>query len=259
MTSLTRLVAVLIVGCALAAAGGGTAWAQAPPTLSGEGLVEHILFPGPVTTGNCSTDPATGETSYSLAFSGIAVGPYAGTFTETIDVTIGPATSAFPLPPFFDGFISGASPSDVIAAGQVLTLDAVFTIESPTGTVTGTKTLSAVLPADATHAGLCADSSSQPLPSGITGFYKEVRAYDLTYTATISSSEGTFQDEGTSQAQGRQGRLDSPGGVVSDVNDFTETFESSLTAPTPAASRPGKGCGDEKHLHERREDCKRQP
>src|SRR4051794_17365253 len=113
MTSLTRLVAVLIVGGVLTAAGGATAWAQAPPTLSGEVLIQHTLFPGPVTTGNCATDPATGETSFSLEFSGIAVGPYPGTFTETIDVTIGPATSAFPLPPFFDGFVSGPSPSEV--------------------------------------------------------------------------------------------------------------------------------------------------
>src|SRR4051812_34843518 len=137
MTPLKRLVVMLTLGGVLAAAGGGAAWAQAPPTLSGEGLVQHTA--SPATTGACSTNTATGQTSYSLVFGGIAVGPYPGTFTETIDVTIGPATAAFPLPPFFDGFVSGASPSDVILAGQVLNLDAAFTIESATGTVTGTK------------------------------------------------------------------------------------------------------------------------
>jgi hypothetical protein len=146
----------------------------------------------------------------------------------------------------------------VIPAGQVLRLAATFTIDSPTGAVTGTKTLSAVVPADATHAGLCRDFSSTPSPFGsITGSYKELRAYDLSYTATIKTLDGAFKDEGTAQAQGRQGHIASST-FLSDVNDFTEIFQSTLTTPTPVADRPGKGCGDKNHVHERQRECSRE-
>jgi hypothetical protein len=32
-----------------------------------------------------------------------------------------------------------------------------------------------------------------------------------------------------------------------------------VAAATPGATRPGKGCGDRNHLHERRGDCKKPP
>lgn len=51
-----------------------------------------------------------------------------------------------------------------------------------------------------------------------------MRAFNLVYEATISTPDGTFTDEGTSRAQGRQGRIvGSQGGVFSDVNDFGES------------------------------------
>jgi hypothetical protein len=103
--------------------------------------------------------------------------------------------------------------------------------------VSGSKTLSAVMPADPTHAGVCAEFTNMPSEFGpVSGAYKDVRAFDLTYEATISTPTGTFTDEGTSQAQGRQGRIvgSQGGGVLSDVNDFGETFQSSLSEPAPA-------------------------
>jgi len=206
-------------------------------TLTGETLTQHTAFAG-TTTGNCSTDPNTGETSYSLEFAGFAAGPYPGTFTEDIEVTIGPATAILPLIPFpGDNFPpgSGGNPSQFLAAGQLLSFNATFTIQSPNGDVSGSKTLSAVVPADPTHAGVCAEFTNRPSPVGVvSGAYKDVRAFNLVYEATISTAEGTFRDEGTSQAQGRQGRIVGATGPVSDVNDFGETFESSLTQPTPA-------------------------
>ena len=207
----------------------------APRTLSGETLTQHTPFAG-MTTGNCTTDPGTGETSYSLDFAGIAAGPYPGTFTEHIDVSIGPPTGVLPIEPFPDGFPPGPNPSQFLAAGQLLRFDASFHIQSPAGDVSGTKTLAAVVPADATHAGVCAEFTNTPSPFGpVSGAYKDVRAFDLDYEATITTSEGTFSDEGTSRAQGRQGRIvDSMGNPLSDVNDFGETFQSSLTEPVPA-------------------------
>jgi hypothetical protein len=249
------------IGLAFAVAALGAAPAAAqPPTLTGEVLRQHTAFAG-TTTGNCSTDPDTGATSFSFDFEGPATGPYTGSFTESIRVTIGPATGVLPLAPFPDGFDPGAAnPSQFIAAGQLLALDATFTIESPTGNVSGTKTLSTVVPADPTHAGVCAEFTNTPSPVGpVSGAYKDVRAFDLTYEATITSTEGTFRDEGTSEVQGRQGHIDNAGGVVSDVNDFGETFESSLAEPIPVEGKPGKGCGDKNHTHEREGECTKDP
>jgi hypothetical protein len=206
----------------------------APATLTGETLRQHTAFDG-TTTGNCSTDQATGETSYSFDFSGFATGPYPGTFTEHIDVTIGRPVAPLPIEPFPDGFPPGPNPSQFLAAGQLLSFSATFSIQSPNGDVGGSKTLSAVVPADARHAGVCAEFTDMPSEFGlVSGAYKDVRAFDLVYEATISTPDGTFTDEGTSQAQGRQGRIvGSQGGVFSDVNDFVQTFQSGLTEPAP--------------------------
>jgi hypothetical protein len=90
------------VAFAIAALGAAPAAAQ-PPTLTGEVLQQHIAFAG-ATTGNCSTDPATGVASYSFNFAGPAAGSYPGTFTEQIQVSIGPPSGVLPLDPFPDGF-----------------------------------------------------------------------------------------------------------------------------------------------------------
>jgi hypothetical protein len=250
-----------VLAFAVAALGAAPAAAQ-PPTLTGEVLTQHIAFAGS-TTGNCVTDPATGTTSYSFDFLGPATGPYTGSFTESIQVTIGPPTVPLALNPFpGDGFPPGlVNPSQFLAAGQLLSFDATFAIDSPTGDVSGTKTLSAVVPADTTHAGVCAEFTNSPSPAGpVSGAYKDVRAFDLTYEATITSAEGTFRDAGTSEAQGRQGHIEgASGGVVSDVNDFGETFQSSMPQPPPINGTPGKGCGDKNHTHEREGECKKPP
>lgn len=247
------------VALAMAALGAAPAAAQ-PPTLTGEVLQQHTAFTGAI-TGNCSTDAGTGVTSYSFDFAGIAAGAYPGTFTEQVQVSIGPASGVLPLDPFPDGFLPGTpNPSQFLAAGQLLSFNATFTIDSAVGTVSGTKTLSAVVAADPTHAGVCAEFTNAPSPAGlVTGAYKDVRAFDLTYDATITTTGGSFTDEGTSEAQGRQGHIENAGGVVSDVNDFGETFQSTLTEPVPVGAKPGQGCGDKNHTHEREDECKKAP
>src|SRR5438270_12930658 len=40
------------------------------------------------------------------------------------------------------------------------------------------------------------------------------------------------------------------------ITTSTTTTTSSTTTTTPTTTKPGKGCGDKNHLHERRFECK---
>jgi hypothetical protein len=217
--ALFAVVAVVAFGVAPAAA--------APPPLTGEVLSQHTPYTGP-TTGVCTAGPA-GSTSYSMDFAGNASGPYSGTFTEHIQATIGPQTTVRPMQPFPDGFSSGPGPDDFVPAGQLLSLSASFTINSTAGTVTGTKTLTAVVPADSTHAGTCRVWMNEAVPNfgTVTGAYRDVRAFDIEYEATITTAEGSFSDAGSTDLQSRQGKASNEGGLLFDVNDLGESFDSS--------------------------------
>jgi len=221
-----RLGAALFVIVAVVAFGVAPA-AAAPPSLTGVVLSQHTLYTGP-TTGVCTAGPA-GSTSYSMDFAGSASGPYSGTFTEHIQATIGPQTTVRPMQPFPDGFSSGPGPDDFVPAGQLLNLSASFTINSTAGTVTGTKTLTAVVPADSTHAGTCRVWMNEAVPNfgTVTGAYRDVRAFDIEYEATITTAEGSFSDAGSTDLQARQGKASNEGGLLFDVNDLGESFDSS--------------------------------
>jgi hypothetical protein len=253
--SVKRAVGLAIAMALLAAA---PAVAQAPPTLSGEIFTTHTAFDEP-TAGTCVTDPDTGNTTFSMSFTGIAVGPYSGTYTEDITATIGPAGPPIPIGPFPDAnpdALPGLGDSSV-GAGQLLTLTANFTINSPSGTVVGQKVLSAVVPADQTHAGACAVLDPS-VPPGASGGYRDVRAFDLTYSATITTPDGQFHDEGTSRLQARKGIFNVGTSIFMLVNDLGEDFASSLTGTIPLNEpRRGKGCGDANHVHEREDECKK--
>ena len=150
-----RIAALLVaVACALVAVSGSAAQ-TIPPTLSGEHLSGV-----PQVTYHCDL----GDTStISYTVSGIAVGPYTGTFTESGVATIGPQ-------PF---------PGNAVS---VLTFEASFVIDSPTGQVTGTKQLTA--PGNfSNNAGFCVDFLRS---FGVT----------TTYNARIHTADGTFADHG---------------------------------------------------------------
>jgi hypothetical protein len=221
-----RLGAVLFAVVAVVAFGVAPA-AAAPPRLTGEVLSQHTSYAGP-TTGVC-TAGAAGSTSYSMDFAGNASAPYSGTFTEHIQATIGPQTTVRSLQPFPDGFSSGPGPDDFVAAGQLLSLSASFTINSTAGTVTGTKTLTAVVPGDSTHAGTCRVWMNEAVPSfgTVTGAYRDLRAFDIEYEATITTTDGSFSDAGSTDLQARQGKASNEGGLLFDVNDLGESFDSS--------------------------------
>ena len=77
--------------------------------------------------------------------------------------------------------------------GQLLAFDAHFVITSEAGTVDGTKTLVGQPPADAGNAGVC-------LVGPPDNQAAQVLAASLTYSATISTTDGTYTDEGAAFA-----------------------------------------------------------
>ena len=257
MKGITRAVGLAL---AIALVGAAPAVAQAPPTMTGEVFMFHDLFNEP-TAGTCVTDPDTGNTTFSMSFTGIAVGPYTGTYTEEITATIGPAGAPIPIGPFPDGnpdALPGLA-DGMIGAGQLLTLTATFTIDSPAGDVSGEKVLSTVVAADQTHAGVCAEYNNSPSQFGpLNGGYRDVRAFDLTYSATITTADGQFHDEGSSRLQARKGIITAGSFTAVRVDDLGEDFASSLTGTIPLNEpRNGRGCGDANHVHLREDECKK--
>lgn len=240
---------------------GATAAQQAPVTLDGEIL--YYADNTRLSTGTqCSTD-AAGNSTYTFDVDdGFAIGPYPGTFDETVTVTIGPRTlGSIPFPPFDlpepfpDPPIPGASDAaSFFTQGSLVTVQAAFQIDSAVGRVDGTKTLSGVVPAPGS--GACTDFSGATAAQ-VSGFYKDVRAYDLEYEARIHTADGTFVDEGGAVLTAREGIAQDPNGnLFFRFEDLLETFASALDAPVEL--RPGLGCGDLNHAHERAGECKKQ-
>jgi hypothetical protein len=216
--------------------GGGAApgWA-ADPTLDGEVLSQHVFYAGP-SDGICTEDPVSNTESYEFEFAGTAGGPYPGTFEASVQVSIEPETDIFSLPVFPDGFISGQSADDFLAAGPLVVVDSQFTIVSSQGLVEGTTELFGV-PFDAEHAGVCEVLAGGDPQFNAFGPYKDVRAWDGEYQVTISTAAGDFEDFGFADLQGRQGLICSgqapsapgvcpPMTLLVNVNDFGAFFES---------------------------------
>ena len=199
--------------------------AAAPPPLAGEVLSAHTAYAGPI-AGVCTPNP-NGSTSYSLDFAGVASGPYPGSFTEHIQITIGPPAAVLSLATFPDRYNAGPGPDDYVPAGQLLSLTASFTIDSAAGDVTGTKSVTVAVPADAAHAGTCREWNMESTPNlgTVTGAYRDVRAFGIAYNATITTAEGSFAVAGTTDVQARQGKASNQSGLLFDVSDFGERFD----------------------------------
>ncbi|MFL5942029.1 MAG: post-COAP-1 domain-containing protein [Gaiellaceae bacterium] len=205
-------VAITVAGLALFAS---SARAQAPPpTLTGEEFVA-----APDVTTNCNPD---GNSTVTFSASGDATGPYPGTFTEVGTATIGPQT---------------LSPGGGQSIGTLLTFDAVFTIQSDVGDVTGTKTLAFPVtnPATEVAIGQCNTFQDVELEDVIDRF-------TVRYQAQISTSAGDFADRGLIPlvAVQRQRVLEDPLRITFD--SFIEDFLSDLTATEPLTS-PGQATG----------------
>lgn len=107
----------LVLGCALALLAPGVAGAQTPVNLTGEVLSGTAPD---ADAANVDCQPA-GTSTVTYTVSGLASGPYVGTFEESGSLTI--------------------------VAGQVTSFDATFTIDAGTSQVVGTKTLRASISA----------------------------------------------------------------------------------------------------------------
>jgi len=253
--------ATLICIAAIAAVPSTALGAQdAPVPLSGETLYQ-AQFPAAVTGAQCTTDPATNQTTYTFDVDdGFAIGTYPGTFDEHVTVVIDRNTSFGPQPfPPFDlpGEDDPPIPGSVDQAllfqqFALVSVQATFTIDSPAGQVEGTKTYSALVAA-LPNSGACADFSiATGAPAN--GYYKDVRVYDLEYEARITTAAGTFVDEGNAVLTAREGvAQDTSGNFFFRFDDFLETFQSELG--TTVELKPGLGCGDLNHVHERAGEC----
>lgn len=199
-----------------------TAFAQAPPTLTGESFfVTAVNIPA-------ATCNPTGTSTFTYSAQGAAVGPYPGTFTEVGTITIGPLT----LQQFVNGF----------QFGPITSVEAFFTIDSTTGQVTGTKRLTQ--PTSDAFA-LCYDFTNRQLPDGeiATGTFRDACACNssLSYEATIESVNGLYGDQGASGLIVSQFKGTLNGASV-DQEVFNETFVSSLQTPFPI-NTPGHVTG----------------
>jgi hypothetical protein len=133
---------------------------------------------------------------------GLAEGPYPGTYEETGTATLGP----------------GAVSTGV--SRPVTGFEATFTIDSPAGQVSGTKTW------DPTTfqpgVGTC----------GASGPTRNILVFNATatYEASIQTADGVFADRGNTA-------VDGAGVDATDTDDFgthVEVFQSVLLAPVPA-------------------------
>jgi hypothetical protein len=203
-------VAIASVAAAFAVAASSAAAQTTPPTLTGESFAAGLFTTPPglgsivLTSANCN--PA-GTSTFSYAVSGPAAGPYPGTFTETGTVTMSPQT----IP---GGF---SNPSGLLTSWTVS-----FSITSPTGTVTGTKTL----PAGTTGVGICTTAAQSPV--GVEQYSANVVPPGLAYTATIAAGGAQYRDTGLSFPATFN---DVPATPVS--NNFNESFTSGQATTIP--------------------------
>jgi hypothetical protein len=157
----------------------------------------------------------------SFSASGPAGGPYPGTFTEVGTATVGPQAV---------DLVGGN------ALGTLVTFDAVFTINSPVGQVTGTKTLAFPVTDFGTQAafGTCITLNDAELRFILD-------RYTVRYDAEISTADGEFADRGLIPlVTVQKDRFVAENRVY--FQDFSETFQSDLTTPEPLTS-PGQATG----------------
>jgi len=197
-----------------------TARAQvAQPTLTGEELTAAGAA-GPLITTHCNPDDIS---TVTFSASGVvASGPYPGAFTEVATATIGPQT---------------LSPQGGQSIGTLLTYDAVFTIHSAAGEVTGTKTLAFPVtnPGTQVAIGQCNTFNNVELEDAIDRL-------TVRYEAQISTPEGTFADRGLVPlvAVQRVRVLGPP--PLDNFDSFIEDFSSDL-ATAELLTSPGLATG----------------
>ena len=162
-------VAAAVACCVMSSA--AAAQAATPPTLSGEALSASPSAggpPWPFVLGSCGNGSPYGP---DFSFAGTATGPYPGSFSESGTVSYTPD-----------------APSDnPWGQGPVTSFSGAFTIKSPDGkvTVTGTNTLD--------YNGALAVCWGSAGGGGVN-----IGPILTTYSATVSTTTGSYQDNGAS-------------------------------------------------------------
>lgn len=244
-TGLLGIVAITVLG------GAGSAVAAdvtAPPTLTGEYFVENFSgIPGEDWSPPTQCNPE-GTSEFSFHASGVATGPYPGTFSEHGTVTIGPQTlgpvGLVPNPAIPGWYVPGTRG---FHSGVITTLEVDFTIDSPAGQVVGTKTVSVAGP----HAvGYCVEVSS-----AAGGVYPELglpadgmargMIGTVEYSARITTDDGVFGDSGLALLEGENGYFSLPTvdrGAV--LGNFHEFFNATQNSTVPLLPTTKKQCRD---------------
>ena len=199
--AVVAIAAVPALAAAQAPAFGGEAFSKDDPTIT-----------------NCSADEFGGTIAYEA--SGTATGNYAGTFVETGTVAVGPEEA-----PTGRQRVTAASIS--------------FTVDSPAGQVSGTKTfVQAGDPNVNVATGRC---DFDGVGGSITIF-----ADDLRYSVSIETPDG----QSCTQSGGASLQLIDDSSVLADR--FAESFLNDLSAPAPVCSG---GEPEEPELPASKEDC----
>jgi hypothetical protein len=187
-------------------------WAPTFETLTGE--IEHL-------PGLCQP----GGISFEFRSTGVAVGPYPGTYVETGRVTLGPPT------------VAGPFNSVVVGLEAEFRIDAVF--DGSPVTITGNKRLA--FPGT----GHCSDAPD------VGPMSTRIAIVSASYEARIKTDRGVYFDRGSSFVAVSE--FYDPADPTQRQSLFSEAFFSQLG---PEAAKPGKGCGDERHEHIRSGECR---
>jgi len=125
-----------------------------------------------------------GESTVTFTVTGLAAGPYPGTFTETATLR------------FDSGYAFQTDPAYAFSSGYVTAYDAAFRVESGLTTVTGEKHL--VNPSQA-FTGFCSDATSARENFASAGAPSGTAA--LRFDVVIEGPSGRFRDSGPSDVQ----------------------------------------------------------
>ena len=222
MRLIPRSVLIALTATALVPA---SAAAQAPAPLTGEHLqaISYPLPPGAdepgdivVTQRACAAD---GSGSVSFTATGHAVGPYPGTFEETVTATWGPSFLAPPPP---------GGPTNLHS------VEASFSIDSPLGQVIGKKVFDPTAEPLYTQAGECFDFAE----SG-SGSATNVNEAPVCYLATITNASGTFADRGRAPVNFSSTYVGNPQGEPPPESQLSRTFyEDFVSDPTALCAGP---------------------
>ncbi|MFP5319319.1 MAG: hypothetical protein ACLGI2_13640 [Acidimicrobiia bacterium] len=220
-----RLTATVLATAAVGAVSLVPAAAQAgpPPDLAGEvfnasGMTWETDPDAVVTTAYACDEE--GGTAVATA-TGAATGPYPGTFSEQLTVTLGPA--------------------DPSGLREIVDIQARFTIDSPVGQVEGTKSFDrTVVPEQFdTMEASCLEDSGSWYTHSIYAITPQLR-----YSALITAADGTFADFGTATLFYSTFYVREGPQAGQTVDGFEQRFRSDGVAPVVALPTDVDQCRD---------------